>query len=176
MNLQKNNIAVITILFCILAYSTYTNIELKNKNDFLVSLSKNLELRKKYEGNYIWEYLNSNQMILNEFKVEKGIKGLYLFVVVDTISCYSCFKFHMTELNKTVIPIVVSGKNNVELVQASLSNSITYPFTGFKFDKKNIIVFLINDNNKIISIDFADKTNYEKSKVFYQIIKNHSQL
>jgi len=173
MNSQKNNIVLftMTILFCIIAYFTYTNIELKKKNNLLTSLSENLEHRKKYEGNYIWEYLNSSQTILNEFKVEKKITGLYLFLVVDTITCYSCFKFHMTEINNIAIPIVVSGKNNVELVQASVSNSIIYPYPGFQFekkmfDKKNIIVFLINDKNKILYVDFAKKKNYEKSRFF----------
>ena len=119
--------------------------------------------------------LKEENKLKANFVSQNNIFGEYMFVIVNKIDCISCFKYHMTELNKIGITKIYYSPDNYELVQNHLNNCIELSQKHINTDKgiflqENLAIAFINIRGKIIYSDVADKTNYEKSRVFYQII------
>jgi hypothetical protein len=182
---MKKNITLVVVVFVLtlITVCNYSRIIQKEKleemNTLLDSYSKHLNNSKNYQGVLIGENLGSMNKSYNEFMVRNSISH-HLFVFVDTIDCYSCFKFHMEEIKKIDLPIIYLTHSSVnhELLRSHLGEKNLFKNTCFvnqhkKIFSNNLFIALINDKGRIIYLDVADKTNYKKSKVFYEVIQNY---
>lgn len=122
------------------------------------SFQKDLILKEKLQGNYIWELLNENEDEFFKFLHEIKLQNSFIFLFVDTISCYSCFKFHMNSLKRFEdVNIVVASKNHFELIKKFLTNPIEYNLEINKImDEYNFLICLVEATGKIIYADSAD--------------------
>ena len=170
-------LVAIVILFVL----QYDRMNLKNeivlKQTLLSSLIRDSDVRCELEGEELYKILdlpkNSFLMVLNSTG-----KEFSLFIVVDSIDCYSCFKFHIDHIREIAvkgIQTLIYSRSHADLLSSSLKDYITHTF-NFSSESEvilgpNIMVLLIDKRGKIIYVDAADKSNYEKSKKFYNKIK-----
>ncbi len=158
------SIIVIVIIIQIIKVNILTKqlYEIKQKYK---SFGNYLVLKQEYEGHFISEFYDKEKISkiysLNDFSTVMSI---------DTIECYTCFKFHMEKLLTIHLPIIVLTKDKDMLIKPYLNDANIIkgilPVSG-------IAIMMINKKGRIIYFDFADKTNYEKSKAFYNVIKNY---
>lgn len=139
------------------------------------SFQKDLILKEKLQGNYIWELLNENEDEFFKFLHEIKLQNSFIFLFVDTISCYSCFKFHINSLKRfDNIKIVVASRNHFKLIKKYLNSPIEYNLKIYKImHYYNFLICLVEATGKIIYADSADQTNYYKSEIFYNVLKNY---
>lgn len=173
---------LLTFTIIVIIYLQYDRSELKNeiiyKQALLNNLTKDSDLRAKLEGKELYKLLDIPKE--NIFPILKTTGKQYsIFIIVDSIDCYTCFKFHVDNINDLSnknISIISYSNLHSDYLSKSLHESIIFPFKeGYKhkiINNSNMVILLINNECKIIYADIADKTNYEKSKIFYNKIKN----
>lgn len=152
--------------------------QISDTQTLLNSFIRDLNNRSKLEGVALYELLNiPKETLLSAISISG--KEYSIFVVIDSIDCYTCFKFHITHVNefsKKNIPIFAYSNLHSEFLKKSLIKSIKFPVKEIYKHKiikdTNMTILLIDNKGKIIYADIADKTNYEKSKMFYNKINN----
>ena len=181
--MKYKTIIFYTLTISVLLGVSYSKINLQIKYNSLniayASLLKNLSERGEYTGRFIWEILGIEKDDYKEFERNNNIISEHFFIIVDSIDCYSCYKFHEKKLNEfSDIFMTFYSPNNSKLVKANFKSAIEYSNKQIKnidnnLLKKNIVVCLVNEDGKVVYIDIADKTNYDKSRVFYQIVASY---
>lgn len=152
--------------------------EIVNKSTLLSGFIKDSDDRSRLEGKELYKLLDiPKDKILSV--LNSNDKEYNIFVVLDSIDCFSCFQFHINninELSKKNIPVLTYSIRHSDYLKNSLHKSINLSFkNGQKnkiIDNINMVILLINKKGKIIYADVADKTNYKKSKIFYHKINN----
>ena len=157
---------------------TKLKMQIKDSQILIESFTKDLNSRAMLEGKELYKLLDMPKdkilSVLNSNNKEYNI-----VVVLDSIDCFSCFQFHINninELSKENIPVLTYSIRHSEFLKNSLHKSFNLSFKeGQKnkiIDNSNMVILMINKEGKIIYADVADKTNYLKSKIFYIKIKN----
>lgn len=170
---------VLMLSLLLITFFSYKNIKcnsnLSHRNDIIKSLNKNTDIKLKYEGQPVSRFMN---LKLNEYKKFKNLNNLineYLLIIIDTIDCFSCFEFHLKKINSIDIKKVIYSPKYNHMILSKLSNkNINKTIKDYSVSiSEGIFVALISSEGKIIYADAADKTNYDKSKVFYEIVGNY---
>lgn len=173
-------IAFLILLLSLCNYSIFIQKQkLEEKNTLLQSYVKNLKYSKDYQGFFLGEKSDSIINSYSKFMLENSV-SCHIFIYLDSISCFSCFKFHMEEIKKIQIPKICVIPNTLyqELVRGYLGeislfeNNELIRLYNSLFDN-NLVVAFLDKNGRIIYLDVADKTNYDKSRVFYKVIMNY---
>lgn len=164
----KNYIFILLIVAIIIIL--YKNNKCESVNLINVKRLNSMDLdiyEDDFEGKTIVFNKTSNQNNI--------VKNYKIIVVVDTIKCLACFKYHMEEIKKlSNVDRVGYSPRNFELLQAEIDDIIVVKEELTDLEKmltNNLSVALINKNNKIIYYEIADKNNYSKAERFYKKVK-----
>ena len=173
---------ILAIMLILVVYQKYQNNDVKYKlkiiNDRSQALMKDITIQSNLEGKNLWDVFSVSKEEINKIVQENNIRANYILFYVDSISCLSCFNFHIDNLIKlSDIKIIIYSPTHLEYVKSYIKNGILYKslnnFDNYKTIKNNMIILLVNINGQIIYSDVADKLNYDKSRKFYRKIKQY---
>jgi len=166
----------------LIVFQTYNKNNFKYKYSNLSNRTKALEndlmSQSDFEGKYLWEVSNITKESIDTIINKNYINSNYILFCVDSITCISCFNFHVENINQLPVKkIIVYSPLHPEYVQSFIKNSIIYNSTNDKerrTDKlllENMVINLVDNSGQIIYSDVADKLNYDKSRKFYKKVK-----
>jgi len=180
---NRSKSILLLILMMLVTYLIYLNYYNSNElyyNDIkLSSMINSLDKREKYEGQQICNYFNGSVLEYLALLEENELFDNILLISIDSINCYSCFNYHLENVNELDIPKVIYSKKYSDLIISKLSYEDQSKFilqTNSLVINEGIFISLINSEGKIIYVDIADKTNYRKSDTFYRVVKNYLKL
>jgi len=159
---MKKNFLYIVIIITLLILLTISNYSLNNsrkkyamQKPLIESLTKNLVRKKKYQGNLVSKKTNKLIESYKDYMITNQL-SLHIILVVDTIDCYSCFKFHMDELNKLDIRKIcfTKNQNNVRLITTYNKEIVFGDFNKTFFEQndlffENMAIALVDDSTRV---------------------------
>ncbi len=174
-------IVVIAVLFI-----SFNTILLLYKNVEILKLEKNVSIASEslknhnkqknvsafYEGKFLHEILDGNQINLAHTFLDAN-ESYHILFVVNSITCISCFKFHVENITTlSGINIRVYSKNEIKLLNSYFEkNKIIKTKLNILYNSFDMLVLFMDKNYRILYVELPDKLNYNKSKIFYKKIK-----
>ncbi|KAF0146852.1 MAG: hypothetical protein FD143_3207 [Ignavibacteria bacterium] len=188
MSLLKNKKSIVLIfLFSILTISSTIFIFAKNyyqkiNNELETKILRDANYTKdKYliEGKYIWEITNLNKDEVNYIIKKKSPSRYLLFVIIDSVQCFSCLEFHDERLNEiSKFPTRIIGLSDrykqffKTTIDFNAINSSRKLFINKTIEKK-FIISIVDEMGRIIYVDFPSPYRYSESRAFYGIVKRY---
>jgi len=174
----KNDIVYVSlIMVLLLAYFSVTkpayNRLLYQYQDSVKTFKNDLKIKESLEGKKLEEIVleKSGEILNNSYN-----QNYFLLIILNNITCYTCIKFHLEEIeriNKIGLPVYSIAFDKQQLVKSYINNAIGIEVTRnsiklpFNYE---LLILLIDKNGNILKADIADKNNYLKSEIFYNII------
>lgn len=148
--------SVLSILFLQID-RTKLKIQISDKQSLLSSFIKDSNSRAKLEGMMLYNLLNiPKEKFLSIIRLQA--REYSIFVVVDSIDCYSCFKFHIdyiNELPKQNISIFSYSNLHSKFLANSLIKSVNFPIKEIYkhkvIDDSNMAIMLIDKVGKLFT-------------------------
>lgn len=146
---------------------------LYKSQDSLKVLKEDLLVKSSIEGRELSEiFIQKTFDFLKEGK-QYGHYGM--LIILRDISCYSCIKYHFEKidrLSKKGLPVYTIAGDKFQLVKSYIDRAtevkIDQDLISVGFDYE-LLILLIDSGGKIIKADSANKYNYDKSRIFYDI-------
>jgi len=160
-------------------FQTYKKNNLEYKfnilNDRTKALKNDLKIQSDFEGKFLWDVTNITKESFEKIKITNKINSNCILFCVDSITCISCFNFHVENINQLPIKkIIIYSPLHPEYVQSFFKNGIIYNSVKDKnwdTDKlllTKMVINCVDISGQIIYSDVADKFNYGKSRKFYK--------
>jgi len=179
---KKFIIVLFALLVMALVYLNFNNIQLNSKikilaNNFqLDSVSLNYE--SKFEGMNIWDVSNLTKTVFDSIAIEVNNNKYFLFWYINRLNCYQCYTFHSEHIKKigNIINLVGITDSNIALLKTDFPNIIFLNKEKYhiNYDGDFLLMF-VSHSGIIHNLTLSNKSNYEKNKVFYQIINRFTK-
>lgn len=133
------------------------------------------------EGKNLWSILGKTKSEELD-KLAFGNKNNFNYgvvFIVDTIFCYSCFKFHteiLSSFKEISIPVITFTTQKFDFIESHIPASFVRELdTSKKLYNLNLNTLLVDKSGKILFAHIADKNNYDSSTRFYTSLKEFLQ-